>query len=241
MTSTKEIARPAGSKLYLLHRIAILVACAAVFYPALSPTRITTQISQYTSLLTSAISWPSPDQRAEPGPEQRIPGDEHLPAVDGGQHRLPGGCHPQCRRRLYVGRQYPDEAQGAALSHHRLASDVAGLAGIYVSYTQIVAADYSRAPAYFPMGFWFYLVLAVVILATSLIELVRGKGAVLEPKMEMLEDYHLFLLFLPILALAFVFCYLPLWGWRYAFFDYTAGGNAEHGELRGPAVVHLPV
>ena len=59
MTSTKEIARPAGSKLYLLHRIAILVACAAVFYPALSPTRITTQISQYTSLLTSAISWPS--------------------------------------------------------------------------------------------------------------------------------------------------------------------------------------
>ena len=59
MTSTKAIARPAGSKLYLLHRIAILAACAGVFYPALSPARITTAISQYTSLLTSAISWSS--------------------------------------------------------------------------------------------------------------------------------------------------------------------------------------
>jgi len=47
----------------------------------------------------------------------------------------------------------------------------------------------------------------------------------MEEKMSMPEKYHLFLLFLPILALTFVFAYLPLWGWRYAFFDYKAGGE----------------
>jgi len=36
--------------------------------------------------------------------------------------------------------------------------------------------------------------------------------------------YKLFLIFLPFAALCFVFSYLPLWGWRYAFFDYSAGG-----------------
>jgi len=32
-------------------------------------------------------------------------------------------------------------------------------------------------------------------------------------------------LIIPFIALVFVFSYLPLWGWRYAFFDYKAGGT----------------
>jgi len=34
---------------------------------------------------------------------------------------------------------------------------------------------------------------------------------------------RLFLLTLPFLIATFVFCYMPLFGWRYAFFDYKAG------------------
>ena len=41
--------------------------------------------------------------------------------------------------------------------------------------------------------------------------------------MEMAPKFRLFLMMLPILVLAFVFCYLPLFGWRYAFFDYKSG------------------
>lgn len=188
MTSTKEIARPAGSKLYLLHRIAILVACAAVFYPALSPTRITTQISQYTSLLTSAISWSSLTNGLSRALNRGYLATStfqllmvaSIVCLVGVILSAVGGCMSAGNTRMKrKGLRFP--IIGSLLMF-------AGLAGIYVSYTQIVAADYSRAPAYFPMGFWFYLVLAVVILATSLIELVRGKGAVLEPKMEMLEE-----------------------------------------------------
>lgn len=47
------------------------------------------------------------------------------------------------------------------------------------------------------------------------------KGA----KMEMEPKFHLFLMMLPIIALAFVFSYLPLYGWRYAFFEYQSGGT----------------
>lgn len=35
--------------------------------------------------------------------------------------------------------------------------------------------------------------------------------------------YRLFLMVLPFMILTFVFCYLPLWGWLYAFVDYRPG------------------
>lgn len=40
---------------------------------------------------------------------------------------------------------------------------------------------------------------------------------------DMEPRFQLFLMMLPIIALAFVFSYLPLYGWRYAFFDYKSG------------------
>lgn len=45
-------------------------------------------------------------------------------------------------------------------------------------------------------------------------------------KCSMLTTYKLFLMFLPFLILAFIFSYLPLYGWRYAFFDYKSGPGA---------------
>lgn len=38
-----------------------------------------------------------------------------------------------------------------------------------------------------------------------------------------IESFKLFLLVLPCLALVFVFHYMPLWGWVYAFFQYKPG------------------
>lgn len=100
-----------------------------------------------------------------------------------------------------------------------------GLGGIFMAHAQIVTAANDRVPANSASGFWLYAVLAAVILLTTLLQLASGKGVELEEKMEMKEKYKIFLMFLPILALAFVFSYLPLWGWRYAFFDYKAGGE----------------
>lgn len=37
------------------------------------------------------------------------------------------------------------------------------------------------------------------------------------------DGFRLFLLALPFLLAVFIFCYMPLFGWSYAFFDYKAG------------------
>lgn len=44
---------------------------------------------------------------------------------------------------------------------------------------------------------------------------------------------RLFLLTLPFLIATFVFCYMPLFGWRYAFFDYKAGFRLMDCEFVG--------
>ncbi|MBO2516196.1 MAG: ABC transporter permease [Clostridiales bacterium] len=39
----------------------------------------------------------------------------------------------------------------------------------------------------------------------------------------MQEKYRLFLMILPVIFLSFLFCYLPIYGWRYSFFDLVTG------------------
>ena len=47
------------------------------------------------------------------------------------------------------------------------------------------------------------------------------------------ESYRLFLLVLPCLALVFVFHYMPLWGWVYAFFQYKPGMSLANCKFVG--------
>ncbi|MCD8384949.1 MAG: ABC transporter permease subunit [Clostridiales bacterium] len=229
-TETKNAAKLKGagtSKFMLLNRVAIIIACAATFYPGLNPGRVTSEISRYTSLLTASISYDSLVGNISRALKKGWVSESTFQLLMAASIILlvgvilcaVGGCMSAGNNRMrYVGIRFP------------LAGSVVmagGLSGIYVCYTQIVAANTSKVPANFPTGFIVFAVLAAVILLTSLVEMKRI-GTLknqLEPKMEMQEKYHLFLLFLPILALAFVFSYLPLWGWRYAFFDYTAGSE----------------
>ncbi|MFR8428179.1 MAG: hypothetical protein ACLVCH_12055 [Roseburia inulinivorans] len=55
------------------------------------------------------------------------------------------------------------------------------------------------------------------------------------------HKYRLFLMLMPFLALAGVFCYLPLWGWRYAFFDYKVGDTLSMDKLCWIRMVHAVV
>lgn len=231
MPEAKTKTRPDG--LYILHRIAILFACGAVFYPGFNPGRITTEISRYTSLLTSCLSYESLvgnlGRVLNKGIVQRstfvLLMIASVVILVGIILTAVGGCmsvgNGLMRRK---GLRYP--LIGSVLMG-------AGLAGIYAAYTQIVAADNKRVPPNISGGFYLFIVLAAVILLTTIALLMRKQDGALEEKMGMREEYHLFLLFLPFLALAFVFSYLPLWGWRYAFFDYTAGGTLSSENFVG--------
>ena len=223
MTQTK--AKTRGGIMYILHRVVILFTCAAVFYPGFNPGRITTEISRYTSLLTSCISYKSLvgnlGRALNRGWIQastfRLLMVASIVLVAGIILAAIGGCMSVGNDRMrFYGARFP--LIGSLFMG-------AGLVLISVCHNQIVAADTARVPPNVSMGFYLFIVLAVLILLTSVaILFLNGKKSDLsESKMGMKEEYHLFLLFLPILALAFVFSYLPLWGWRYAFFDYSAG------------------
>ncbi len=219
--------RTPGSIIYIVHRVAILLACAAIFYPGFNPGRITTAINRNVSLFTASISYQSlVNDLARPLARGWVQSSTFvllmiasIVLVVGIVLCAVGGCMSVGNNRM----------QRRGLLFPLVGSLVmtGGLVGIYMAYLQIVAAANNRVPANFAPGFWMYAVLAAVTLATTLALLAmdRKRAEKLEPRMEMHERYKIFLFFLPILALAFVFSYLPLWGWRYAFFDYKAGGE----------------
>lgn len=103
---------------------------------------------------------------------------------------------------------------------------VIGTALIAVAYFLIsYYADPDNITTQFPIGLPIFLGLAIVTFVFSLVIFLKTPKASMEEKMEMDRKYQLFLMLLPFLALVFAFSYLPLYSWRYAFFDYKAGGT----------------
>lgn len=103
---------------------------------------------------------------------------------------------------------------------------LAGTATNLVCYNLIVgSADLNKVTCQFPAGIPLFLALAAAIFIFSTIIFFCVPKAAKEEKMEMESKYQLFLMLLPFLALVFAFSYLPLFSWRYAFFDYSAGGT----------------
>ncbi len=114
-----------------------------------------------------------------------------------------------------------------------------GLAGLYLAYGQIVSqaaasGKTDKIEPNLPVGnfLFFAIIAAVVFICTIIVKILLPKAGK-EEKFEMESQYKLFLMFLPFIALAFVFCYLPLYGWRYAFFDYKSGGTLSADNFVG--------
>lgn len=102
-----------------------------------------------------------------------------------------------------------------------------GLGGIYLAYHQIAQTNNpGKVGPHFPLVS-FVIVGSVMIflfifsLLLLLIQPKPGEGDVYELK----QKYKLFLMISPFIVLTFIFSYLQLWGWRYAFFDYNAGDS----------------
>lgn len=74
-----------------------------------------------------------------------------------------------------------------------------------------------------PANISLYFVLFALVFVSALISFVKTPAPEKDEKCKIEAPYQLFLMLLPFLILVFIFSYLPLWGWRYAFFDYNAG------------------
>jgi len=226
MENTVTIKENASNKVYLLLRPVILLAVVVLFIPAINPARISGLIGKNLSLFTSGMSysaltvdfgrafrkgWVDPSTL-------RLVSICSLIIIIGTVIMGVNGClslgNRKCRR---LGNWF--SIVGALI-------ELGGLGGIYAAYNQMSASTkVSKVEPMFQSGFWMFFVIAVVIIVLSVVVQIMTPRTVKDEKFEMDSKYKLFLMMLPFLAIAFVFSYLPLWGWRYAFYNYKAGDS----------------
>ena len=231
VTAKAERGSPVRQVPLWIFRIAALIAGLAIFFPPVNPGRISEKINESASLFTTGVSYGTITNSMG-----RILRSQWIRNTDitllmiaccvvmaGLILCAAGACmslgNLKMRRRgllLPLG--------GAPLA-------AAGLLLIRRAYDSMAAhgaetGKLDTIKLVMPGGFTVFCVFAGVLFAAALLAfLTTAKEKNPGARMEMDEKYRLFLMLLPVILLSFVFCYLPIWGWRFAFFDYTPGGN----------------
>lgn len=234
MKEEKTEKRGALGGLYVIQRIVVVLAIVAAFFPNFSPTRVSVLISDKISLFTSAVSYSSLTADCKRAFRMGWVSETTfillfiaalilvLGIVAGGI----GGC-------MSVG-NLKMQKTGLKFAIFGSIGQLVGVALCYVGYVMIQDTDrIDKVDPMFPSGIIIFGILAILALLLSIVLDLKLPKADKGMKYEMESKYKLFLMFLPFAALGFVFCYLPLFGWRYAFFDYKSGGTLSMDNFVG--------
>ncbi len=221
-----------------LTRTIITIFGLMVFFPSLNPGRISEFINVNASLFTTATSYETitntmayPLRRGmvEPWQFYVLMGGAAV-VILGILICAAGACMSLGNNRM--------KRTGLLLPMAGALVVAGGLGAIYYAYTLLEAASAASAQALsrlkpmVPGGLTIFGVGAAIVFVLSLVawlSLPREK----EAKMEMEEKFRLLLMFLPVLLLTFIFCYLPIYGWRFAFFDYKIGDALTKDNFTG--------
>lgn len=228
--TSKKIAGP----LLVTARLVTILLVVGLFIPGLNPSKISGLIGKNLSLFTSGLFY---DQLTANFGRCLNKGwvqestlhmvfISSLAVTIGIAVTAAGGCLSLGERKL--------KRLGSYLS--AAGSLVSGLSmiGIYVAYNQLCqTTNLKKVAPVLPSGFTILLVLIIIRLVLSLLELVFLPKPQKDDKYEIQPKYQLFLMLMPFLALSFVFSYLPLSGWRFAFFDYKAGDTLTMDKFAG--------
>jgi len=102
---------------------------------------------------------------------------------------------------------------------------------IFVVFNNLESAN--RVLPMHPQAIFMFYILAGAVVFFSVINFLLVPKSDKDEKVYIEPKFQLFLMMLPVIALAFVFAYLPLYGWRYAFFDYRAGETLTMDSFAG--------
>jgi len=111
-----------------------------------------------------------------------------------------------------------------------------GLAGVLIAYSQVSNSQDSRVVPNIPFGFYVFLIAAFIALFLAIVNRVvmpKDREAATNTNFKIPKKYKLFLYVIPVLILTFLIAYLPLWGWRYAFFDVPITGEVSRSNFVG--------
>jgi len=214
----------AANILIFILRIAILFLVVIMFVPAVNPANICEYMNKNLSLFTSAYSYSQLTEGLGRAfnkgwifvSTMKLLNASSIITVIGAV--IIGACGCMSLGNLKFKRLgYKFAVAGCLII-------AAGLTGIHQAYIQVSGTtNPEKIKPSFPNGFYFFFIcVALILMLAVLLQIIQPK-AEKQMKYEMETKYRLFLMILPFLALSFVFTYLPLWGWRYAFFDYKVG------------------
>ena len=212
-------------------RLTALTTGMALFFPPANPGRISEKINAAASLFTTGIS-----RGTITNSMGRILRSQWIQDADitllmiacivlmlGVAACCAGACMSLGNRKM--------RRRGLTLPLAGAPVMAAGLALIHRAYENMTAhgeetGKLDTIRIQMPGGFTAFCVFAGILFAAGLAAFLTTRPEKNpEAKMEMDEKYRLFLMMLPVIILSFIFAYLPIWGWRYAFFDYKPGGT----------------
>ena len=224
---------------YYILRILIVLYVALLFLPGINPARITEKINRNLSLFTSGFFYKSlTSDMGRLISRGRIPeGVIKLVFVSsmfcciGAVLAGVGGCMSVGNNKL--------KRFGNCFTLVGGAVGAASIFGIIKArndlFTHIENNEEVRSAVgpLNPSGITVFLILAFGVLLCSIITFILAPAPKKDEKCSVEPKFQLFLMFMPFALLLFVFSYLPLWGWRYAFFDYSAGGTLSMDKFKG--------
>ncbi len=224
---------------YYILRISVVLYVTLLFLPGLNPARITERINRNLSLFTSGFFYNSLTESMGrymkngwiPVEVIRLVFFSSMICCFAAVIAGVGGC-------LSVGNNKLKRPGNILMAVGGFVGALS-IAGINMAKNQLMNlvaenpkfADKTKALS--PDGIIVFWIIAICVFVFALISLVltpapaKGEKAHIEPK------FRLFLMFMPFVLLLFIFAYLPLWGWRYAFFDYRAGDTLSMDKWRG--------
>lgn len=213
-----------ADKLFIVLRVLCILSFVLLFVPALNPARISDLIPKTASVFTCGTSYSTLTQNFARALNRGWVGSLTLQMVFGGCLCLilgfvavgAGGCMSLGTNKLKKIGLIPSTF-GAIVA-------LVGCLMINWAATDIKGTPKpDRINPMNPSNLTFYIVLCVIMLVLSVMIFIFLPKVEKDEKCYIETKYQLFLLLLPFLALCIVFSYLPLLGWRYAFFDYKSG------------------
>ncbi|MCL2627336.1 MAG: ABC transporter permease subunit [Oscillospiraceae bacterium] len=207
-------------------RVFLVIAFVAAFIPDLNPARLSEIINRNASLFTSAISYDTVGRGFERALDREWIYQSTLVLTYVGAIvcmlavGLVAAAFCMSLGNTRLKRRGLMASGGAALL---------GAIGIIMLF--VAQAGFEGAPnpdriaPMFPIGIYAFIAIfaALLVVSAAMWFILPQPSKEEDDKLSIEPKYSLFLMVLPFLVLVVLFAYLPLWGWRYAFFDYTPG------------------
>ena len=210
--------------IYKLLRVLAIVSIIFLFIPTLNPARVSGLINQNTSLFTSGVSYSQLTNGFSKAFRKNWVSEGTMVAVMLSSLVTFLGIAVDCGGMACTLGSHRLQRIGTGLSLGGGVLMVGGLAGLYSCYSVLCGTSKpDKILPQLPTAWYIMAAIALITAAGSLLVLLTGEKSHKGEKIEIAPKYQLFLMCIPFLFLCFLFGYLPLYGWRYAFFDYKAG------------------